>query len=337
MPDPFPVPRGPAAVGLALAGAISTALYLSGLLLFAYLVPVQYVFGRYGWRGGLASAAVSAGGIAVAGALALKGAQSGISALGALVVAPAVCLGALALMNAAFWDSRHFIFRILAATAALSIAASPLIVRMAGDPAVSEYLQKGLSSFLAPLSAQIGAAIESGSYEATALIAALDPKAIAGKAIATLTSSFAAFIFLLLGGSWWLGNRTAGAGSRGRRLAPALAAYRLPPVFVWPFLAAWAFVLASLVLRTEAPAFFAALAWNSALVLSLAFAGQGAGIVSHLIEKWNLPKPLRIAIVATFIATLFTPRANAAVGIFLPVLGVTEIWIPYRNPKGVGA
>ena len=63
---------------------------------------------------------------------------------------------------------------------------------------------------------------------------------------------------------------------------------------------------------------------------------QGLGIVTHLLKKWNTPKAMRIMIAVTAVISLATPM-GIIVAAALPLIGVTEIWIHYRKPKGVGA
>jgi uncharacterized protein YybS (DUF2232 family) len=126
----------------------------------------------------------------------------------------------------------------------------------------------------------------------------------------------------------------SGAGSRGREQSGAIDGLRLPYPFIWAFLASWSLVLAAVLLR--APIAAAAFAWNCALVVSLAYAAQGLGIVTHLFKSWNMPKSLRILIAVMAVISLATPL-GIAVAASLPLFGVTEIWIHYRKPKGVGA
>jgi hypothetical protein len=87
----------------------------------------------------------------------------------------------------------------------------------------------------------------------------------------------------------------------------------------------------------HAPEAAAAFAWNCALALTLAYAAQGLGIVTHLFKSWNMPRSLRILIAAMAIIALATLTAGIAVAVILPLFGVTEIWISYRKPKGAGA
>jgi hypothetical protein len=316
------------------AGLASGVLYLSVFLSVAFLLPVQVAFGRLGWREGLAAAGISAALIAAAQAWTLAAAGAlGLAALASGTLPPLVVIGALALMNAPFGRGWKPSYRALGATALCAAAALPVIVAFGRDASIAAYLEERIGSITAPLRSAV--ASSGDGYELSALAASLDPKYMVASAMSVLRDSYAAMIFLLLAGSWRLGNRLSGEGSRGRAETVAIDGLRLPFSLVWAFLASWSLVLAALLLR--APVALAALAWNCALVLSLAYAAQGIGIVTYLLKSMNAPKPLRIAIAVTAAIALATPTLGVAVAAALPLFGVTEIWIPYRKPKGVGA
>jgi hypothetical protein len=333
MSDPAKAPgRRPQAAFIA-AGAASGLLYLSILFSFAFLLPVQVAFGRNGRRSGLAAAGISAAILCVAFGwrLAAAGALSAGNLAESLAV-PLVLLGALALVNAPFKGDPAPVYRILAATALCACAALPAIIALSRDASIATYLEGRIGAFLAPMRQAVAGAGD--GYEASALAASLDPKDLVAMSIAMLRDSYAAVIFLLIGGSRRLGNRLSGQGSRGREDSGAIDELRLPYPLVWAFLISWSLVLAAEFLR--APEAASAFAWNCALVLSLAYAAQGLGIATHLFKSWNMPKSMRILIAVMAVISLVTP-VGMAVAAALPLLGVTEIWIHYRKPKGVGA
>jgi hypothetical protein len=331
MSDPVPAQRLKPNVAFLAAGLASSLLYTSVLLSPAFLVPVQLAFGRSGKRAGAAAAGIAAAGIALVQGWRLAAAGAlGALALAAGVLPPIVLIGALALVNAPFWRAWAAPYRIFCVTAACALAALPLFYSIGHDASIKAYLEEQIGAFLAPLRTATGE-----GYDASALAASLDPKELVETSLATLRDSFAAILLLIIGGGWRLGNRWSGLGSRGREETPAIEELRLPYPLIWAFLASWSLVLAAVLLR--APVAAAAIAWNCALALSLAYGAQGLGIVTHLFKSWNMPRSLRIVIAATAVLALATPTAGLAVAASLPLLGVTEIWIPYRKPKGVGA
>ncbi|HUW41197.1 MAG TPA: DUF2232 domain-containing protein [Rectinemataceae bacterium] len=319
-------------VGPFAAGAISAVLYLSLALTFTFLIPLQMAFGRYGRRRGMVAMGVSA--VLIAGAqlgrLYMAGPAT-IMDIAAIVVPPFVLIAALGALNAAFWEGKASPYRIFVVSSIVAAIAAPALVSLGHDRGIMKYFEERVAAFTAPLKAP---SADSG-YDASALAASLDPRAIAHAALNLLASCYASLILAMLAVSRWLGNRFSGQDSAGRSEARPLAEYRLPYAMLWPFLAAWAFVAGAILLHASPT--LLAVAWNLALLLSMGYAAQGLGIASFIFTRWKMPRTLRFLIAATVLVSLVTPTIGVVVAILIPVLGVTEVWIPYRNPKGVGA
>jgi len=318
---------------LTLAGLASCLLFASLFLSFVFLLPVQIVNGRFGRRAGWASAGVAAAGIVVVQLWGtLSSATTGFWALdlasGALP--PVILLAALSLINAPIWGLRTKPYRVIIVSMACALAALPFLLSIERDTSIASYLEGKIGSVLAPFRSTSGE-----GYEASALAASLDPKELVATSMNTLRDSFAAIILVIIGGSWRLGNRLSGPGSGGRAETCPIEALRLPYPLVWAFLASWSLVLAAVVLRAGEA--LTAFAWNCAVVSTLLYAAQGWGIVTHLFKSWNMPRSLRLLMGAMAVIAFFTPTAGFVVAATLPLLGVTEIWIPYRKPKGAGA
>jgi hypothetical protein len=322
------------------AGLLSGFFYSTAILGFALLIPIQVIYGRRGWKEGLCASALALG-VALLGQFlpAWIGGTPPLEIVGKsgpgqfLLLAglpPAVLLAALALMNAPFWKKGSDYARGYAGTALACLVAIPGIIELVHDSAFLSSFEEHLGSYLQPLLAQAGT-----GPEASALKAAFDVHTLAMTSVSVLESSFAALLLIWLEGSRWIGNKVSGAGSRGREEAVALADYRLPYLLVWPFLAAWTGVLGVSYFKLGLP--WKAVAWNLSLVLSLAYMVQGLGIASHLMRRWNLPRSLRICIWVTACLLAITPPVGTFVLALVPILGVSEVWIPYRNPQGVGA
>ena len=324
-----------------IAGIASSLLFLSIFLSFAFLLPVQIVFGRKGGRSGMAATGVSAAGISVAQAARLfaaggfspaDGRLTWLLALAGGIAVPVVLLLALALINAPIGRRWDHAYRLLGVTALCVLIAIPAFVAFERDSSLTSFLEEEIGNFLKPLRSAV--ADSSEGYDASVLAASLDPKDLVATSLELLRNSMAAMLFAFLAGSWWLGNRLTGRGFPGWKRTAALDELRLPYPFLWAFLGAWGFLLAEMAFKARG--LVSAVTWNCALIVTLAYAGVGLGIVSYLLKKWNTPKPLRVCLAILAVMALATPIGIAVV-IILPVTGVTEIWIHYRKPKGVGA
>lgn len=322
---------GPAFV--AIAGVLAGFLYGSALLSLLFLVPVQVVFGRKGFKEGVVAAFVALVAAFVAQAVPLFASGAGLRLWSVVALAslpPAVALAGIVVANAPVWKKSAREFSVLAGACLVSLAAIPGVIAIQRDGELLAQLEATLSGILDAFVAQAG-----GGPEAEAIKAGINVKTFAQTSIMLLECGFSAFILMWMGGTKWLGNRISGTGSLGRQEAIPLSEYRLPYLLVWPFMTAWAGVLGTSYFHVELP--WMAVAWNLALVLSLLYAVQGLGIASHLMRRWNLPKGLRVSLAMMVALLAVTPPAGPAIAGLVPLLGVTETWIPYRNPKGVTA
>lgn len=252
--------------------------------------------------------------------------------MAATLIPPFVLIAAVGLLNAAFWQGKASPYRVFIVSAVVAAIAAPALASLGRDAGIMQYLEDRIASFIATLKSRTP---NGSGYDASVLAASLDPKTIAQATMSTLESCYASLILVMLAGSRWLGNRLSGPGSAGRHEALPLAHYRLPYAMLWPFLGAWALVAAAILL--DAAMTIRAVAWNAALLLSVGYAVQGLGIASFIFNRWKMPRTMKFLVAAMVVFSLVTPTIGIIVAVLIPVFGVTEVWIPYRNPKGVGA
>ncbi|HUX38604.1 MAG TPA: DUF2232 domain-containing protein [Rectinemataceae bacterium] len=325
-------------------GAASASFWLSIFLAPLFLVPIQLAYGRLGRRGGWLAIAVSIL-ILVPGTIwrvLAAGGTIGFLDVVAGVAFPMAAIAAMAILNASFLGRVGPGYRILALGLAVGALAAPAVAALLSDAEVKAAITQSVAhivqQFVGNFAAAPGVTAKgpaAGGYDMAAALASLDPAGMVDMTLKVFASSYAALICLLFGGSWWIGNRIAGEGSPGRRAAAPLSELRAPEILVWPFLGALGLLL--IVLYVKAGSLAQAAAWNLVLAMSLVYAAQGMGIVSHVLRRLHVPGGFRIAFaVGVFVSAIGSPIGAVLLAI-LPLLGVTELWIPYRNPKGVGA
>jgi hypothetical protein len=61
---------------------------------------------------------------------------------------------------------------------------------------------------------------------------------------------------------------------------------------------------------------------------------QGIGIISHLSRQFNATRIVRLLAPLAVMAIALSNTAGAIIMITLPILGITEVWLPYRDVKG---
>ncbi len=120
--------------------------------------------------------------------------------------------------------------------------------------------------------------------------------------------------------------RTFGAGQR----LPRLKEFMIPEIFVWPLIACWAVVLLG---RFQDLRGIEIVALNGGLILLFLYGLQGIGILRHLVDKHGLRRRFNmIAILVVILMLIFPPLAILLL-VLVPGLGVSEIWIKFRQTR----
>ncbi|MGM0431224.1 MAG: DUF2232 domain-containing protein [Spirochaetota bacterium] len=142
--------------------------------------------------------------------------------------------------------------------------------------------------------------------------------------VATLKRSFLLGAAVQLGISIYIGRQI----HIRRSLAQDswFAGFKVPEVFVWPFMISWAVVLLS---QITSLGFLEIIAWNAGLVIGFIYFFQGAAILSFLVRKRGMRLTPGI-MVLLFAVLLFIPGVNIVLVVGIPLLGISEIWIRYR-------
>ena len=311
------------------AGLLSGFIYLSYVLSFAFLVPVQHAFAGRGRKSGLIAAAFAFLVIAVGQIfrmLEIKTLDPVILASG--IVPPLLLLAAIGFINMKPAKLGRGL-SILIATALLSGLAAPFVMKATSDKNFSAWLVEYVAS-----------AMNSTGTGGDSLFNA---QAAVDSAIGVIRSAFSALILWIMAGSWWFGSVIAarGAAREMRREGKVdgtvktfmnLADIRVPSIALWPTLLAWTLLL--VVLMTKRTDILATTAWNIALCAASLYAVQGMGILSHLSKQFNATRFLRLLAPVAILAVALSSAVGAIIMIALPVLGITEVWLPYRSIKG---
>lgn len=306
-------------------GLLSGFLYLSYVLSFAFLLPVQHAFAGRGRRSGLAAAAWSLLVIIAGQAVRMFELRTGdiLIAL-AGILPPAALIAALAFINVKVGKLSTGA-KILVASAALSAIAAPLVMRVTADQGFSAFLIESIGSTMSAS----GLGADSAAYVGEAV----------KSAITVLQCAFAPLLLVTLAASWWLGSVQAArkAFREGRADESLLASLRLdtvrvPNAALWPTLLCWAGLFATL--ATGQTGLLRAAAWNLALCAASLYAVQGLGVLSHLSRQFNATRILRLAAPLAVMTALLSATAGAVILIVLPLVGITEVWFPYRTIKG---
>ncbi len=107
--------------------------------------------------------------------------------------------------------------------------------------------------------------------------------------------------------------------------------FRVPDVFLWPLIVSWILVLVDIIfgLGTDSGILGTAV-WNIAFVLLMVYGTAGLSIVYYVIRRRGR-RVHAFTLLMLVVVLLFFPGINVVIMILLPLFGVSEYWIHYRN------
>jgi len=342
---------------------VSTLLYHLGMGFVLFLVPLQVVLVRKGRRPFFASLGIAFLLILVV-KLVIQGGAIDEAAAPFLLLEMSVVLalvGGLALVQVPelFPETNvppmRRVTRLVLATALAGVLSLPLILYLRGNEAFNAGLREVFDALALALQRTFGPGSEAMIGQA-----AFSGQALLGFVGEIFWRGFLFSYLVLLGLSWWLGTRL-GFRFPGRSWGPPGAApeaaepdaiapeagpdlpanrdfparpwprireFRLPDTYIWPLIGSLAVVLLSLVVDLG-PLELAA--WNAGVILLFLYGVSGIGVLQFFLRKFRVPRGMRLMLAIILGILVFSPRANLAVFILIPGLGVSEIWLKYRT------
>lgn len=156
----------------------------------------------------------------------------------------------------------------------------------------------------------------------------LNPEAMMETLKEVMLRNYLFSFFLLLTLNWRMGY---GLGLRTRGIQPLrLKSFFLPDKMVWILLLSWAGILGDIFFGIGALGYFV---WNIGLIFLFLYGLQGMGIIQHFLSRAEMTRGLQLFIIAMIIIVLFIPFLNILLIIGIPIFGISEMWIKYRQPK----
>ncbi len=322
-------------IGLGLA---SVLMFRFGLLRLLFLVPIQLVWIRRGEQAAISSSAVTLLGIAAASAASVMQVSAVAGGARALVVLDVVfvlaMLAGLFTMNSprvrvqVGEGSRELTTAERAiATVLLGAALLGPVLLWISRGATADQLIAVQVELIRPLLEATGATTD----EVWALT-----ELVVGAILSGVLFGF----LLLVAANWWVGMlvafRTrlrlpAGNPVMERLSSYAPAQFVLPAWFVWALIVAWAGVLGSIVFDFQGLSY---VFWNAGFVTLALYAMQGISILLHFAERRKLARGTRMMFAAGLVLGLLIPGLNIVIGLGLPGLGVSEMWVDFHRLKG---
>ncbi len=256
-------------------------------------------------------------------------------------------LGGLFLLNANIFE--HFtgnldldlfrrkdnFFDLLSLSILFGIVSIPFILYFGNNTAFNDYMNlvfKSLSDYLKTMF----------TTKDTENLAILN-KFLSAETLKETTNRifFRTFIFdyfILLGFSRWIGNaigrknlqRESIEKSRldVEKTESSIISFKVPEYYLWPLIVSLALTLIDYIRGLGVIGY---VSWNATLILALLYGINALGIIRYLFGYFRVSRGLQLLLYFMLIILLFTPKINIIVLIAIPGLGVSEIWIKYRE------
>ncbi|NOY09113.1 MAG: hypothetical protein GXP33_09760 [Spirochaetes bacterium] len=316
----------------ALFSISSIFLYQLSLGIFLFLIPLQILYIRHGEKYFIASLLTTFSVVALVKYIRLKTSSSvmGFGVFFPLELAILTSfLAGIFLINYIKLQKLSTLYRLFVITAGFGIASVPVILALQGNESFRTEMNK-LFTMLSTYMQNIF--LSKASTETSVLKQILSPEALKKTTSLVFFRSYLFDYFTLIAFSWWAGNKI------GNKYKPVhiiedkhklqLSQFKLEDFYIWPLIISLAVILIDLWVKTGA---LAAIAWNIALILLLLYGLAGISLLRFLFNYFNLSRGFRIMITATIILLLLSPKINIVFLLMIPGLGISEIWIKYRE------
>jgi hypothetical protein len=170
---------------------------------------------------------------------------------------------------------------------------------------------------------------ETNSNEALDFVAtlkAIDAEIVYDAIKRNIMRSYLFLYFIMLLGNWWIGSIKIVNGKWSSRVD--LSKFSIPEFMVWPLIIALLFVVINYKINIG---FLSYIGWNILLIIVTLYGLRGIGIIKGIFLALNVPRSIRVLAFITAVMVLMQPGLKYIVLIAVPALGVSEIWINYKN------
>ena len=308
-------------------GVLAVIFFQLSLFLLIFVIPLVVLFRRRGFLPGLEGCLLAFAGIAGVKLFQLSriaGAFSRPDLLGIDLVIPGGFLLGLLVVEAPMLKHLRLYQRLLLATGVAVLASLPLVLFVALNPEFDAILRYQIQAMIKSI--QGGEAIGPAGQSSGAIV-----EQVARLSKQVFLYTYTAGYLVTLGANWFigakLGLKTLNLEETETKL-PAFSNFRVPEVFVWWFLISWAGVLMGFVINLG---FLRTILWNSALIATTLYGCQGLGILKTWMDKMG--KGMKMMFTFSIVFFAFIPGINVLLAVGVPLLGVTELWIQYRNKE----
>ncbi len=216
------------------------------------------------------------------------------------------------------------LYRLLWSTFLVLLISLPIAGYYTGNQEVVGFLKEQVALIFETLKSGLDG---NAATEGSLLFLSMDVEAVYEFITHLFVRNYLFSYFVVMALSWLVTKRLY-ARMVGRLEAFSLVNFRVPEQMLWPVLTAWAGVLLEV---TVGIPWFGFLFWNYGMILLFIFGLQGIGIMKFLFERYGVSRLIQTLVVFSAAIVFLTPRINLILIVGVPLLGLSEYWVHYRD------
>jgi hypothetical protein len=229
----------------------------------------------------------------------------------------------LAALGGFFYYKERALIKLLFLTALAGVVSVPVIMAAASDSTLTGLLRDQIIAVTKMLRDPLS---ESHTFEASLLMAELDPQEMVETTRNLFFRFYLAGFFLMLSFGYVLARAIRSRFSGDARIQAS--AFKVPENMIWALLASLPLIALDHFFDLGAVGYPF---WNLGTVMLLIYGFQGIGIIKFRMAKSERLQRSRFFLVLLFMFLMFMPVVNMIALLAIPLLGVSELWIRYRE------
>lgn len=232
-------------------------------------------------------------------------------------------LSVLAGVTVLFLAPGRGLYRLLLSTGVVLLFSIPIAGYYTGNQEVVGFLREQIQLIVEALKSGLNNAVASeGAY----LFYAMDADTVYDFITQLFVKNYLFSYFLVMALSRLIADRFY---SRLSGRDPfSLLNFHVPEILLWPVLVAWAGVLLDVTAGIPIVGF---LFWNYGMILLFVYGLQGVGILKFLFGRYGVSRLIQTLVAFSAAIVLLTPRINLILIVGVPLLGLSEYWVHYRD------
>lgn len=307
---------------------LSIFFHQSGYLLLFFLVPLQSLCNKKGFRSLFQAGVIVISVILIASIARTHGLESAATRFVIIVsevYIPLVLVIGLFYINYGWPGNPRMLKKVLIVTAGAFFASIPAML-IYNSGAFQNFYKGQIALALEMLNRTFNDVQTMEASEIAEILKSIDVETVYTAVKKTVMRGYLFAYFVIISGSWWIGSSGLKNGKLQSCFKPAL--FTLPEYMVWPLILSLSAVVMDYKINTG---FIGHFGWNILLVMVTLYGFRGLGIIQGLMTAYSLPASLRVLVVFSIVLFLMQPGLNLIILIGLPGLGVSEIWINYKR------